>query len=301
MQISGFRIFAFVEGNESDLYFYGRICEKTCTPNGILHAVLMARELPALTGGHAGGGKPRLLAWYNYMKDKSALINTSLGKTTVTIFYLDKDVDDFLWNRKKLRHSRHIVYTSLYNVESHIYAEGNITEAVAAAASIDIQTAASVITSSDDWRRWAAESWKDWVKLCLFAAIHRAQGVPNFGADSPINTPRCAPTDPTAFRDHLTLLATNCSFTHRQFARAFENLSHLVDKLYDADDYGRVFNGKWYPKILEDQVKDALRGRPINFQGLSRRLTNHVVQTLDFDAKWADHFKEPLMRLSSRL
>ena len=256
----------------------------------------MARELPLITA--TSQGKQRLLGWFDYLKLANALINTSIGNTSVSLIFLDKDVDDF---RRIIRKSSHIVYTVQYDVEGHVFAEGDIFEAIAAAASVDPKTVAETLGKAGDCRLEAAEAWKEWVKICLFTAIHKVDGIPNFGAESPLNKPRCAPANLTEFQTYVQLLQTKARFTDKQFTRAFKQLSLMVDRSYSDGTYGRIFKGKWYPKILEDRLTPIWAQRSINAQGVAHSLTGHVAQTLDFDAPWAEHFKEPLRKLLRRI
>ena len=94
MQISSAELFIFVEGRQSDPYFYARICE-TVHGLGSRYAICLAEELPGGTGG-----KQALLNFYEYLRKRKALLSSLAGQRTASVFFLDKDIDD-MQHRKK--------------------------------------------------------------------------------------------------------------------------------------------------------------------------------------------------------
>lgn len=288
MQMSDAQVFVFVEG-ESDLYFYSKVVESVCNPPGIRYAVCMAQELPG-----ASGGKTALITWFKLLRRRSALIDSFKGKTTVSIFYLDKDIDDFL--RIQCR-SVHLVYTMYYDAENHIFREGNLGEVAAAIASKDRQLVLTSIGSSEDWCQRAAECWKDWVKLCLFARKRDIGGEFNYRVRSPINNPLYGPVNHIAYTQRLSILESKSGLSSKQFIRAFRRISKVVDDLYARGEHDHVFKGKWYAPLLIEHIRAITGTSPQHSQDLPDLLPKFVVLTLNFSMPWAEHFKEPLRKL----
>src|SRR6266496_6775444 len=87
MQLSSSTVFAFVEGRDSDPYFYDRVCSSVCSRTKIAYRIVRADQL-----SH-DGGKAVLLQFFDYLRTVNSLIDTFTGKRTISIFYLDKDLD----------------------------------------------------------------------------------------------------------------------------------------------------------------------------------------------------------------
>ena len=90
MQMSQAALFIFVESPE-DRYVYSQIADPECQGRGIDYQVVTSEELQ-----QNEGGKQVLLGFFDYLRRQSSLTDRFKGKTTVSIFFLDKDVDDFL-------------------------------------------------------------------------------------------------------------------------------------------------------------------------------------------------------------
>ncbi len=294
MQISRTQVFAFVEGKKNDPFFYGKVCASVCQSVSVSYEICKAQELP---GG--AGGKQALIGFFEDLKQKSALTDSFKGKNTIAIFFLDKDVDDFLG---KQLHSEHIVYTEYYDVENYLFIEGDIGEAAAASASMDTQLVLAGFGDYEDWHRRVAECWKAWVKLCMFAVQRNIRCECNYGVTSRINSPLHGPVDSAAYTQRLTTLENESGLSSEQFEKVFEEVSRLVDDLYARGEHDRIFKGKWYTTFLEIEIKAIAGNRPINSKGgLANRLPNAIALTLDFGNPWADYFKQPLRRLICQL
>lgn len=119
MQISLVPLFVFVEGYK-DRYVYDQIAQCECQRSEVSFNVVTAEEI-----GIGGGGKEVLLKFFDYLAAESSLISNFKGKTTISIFFLDKDVDDILNTR---RSSQHIVYTRTYEFENYFLFMGRLAK-----------------------------------------------------------------------------------------------------------------------------------------------------------------------------
>lgn len=293
MQMSRYQIFIFVEGKVTDPYFYGKVCDSVCQPAGVSYEVCTSREL--LKGN---GGKQVLISFFEYLRRKSALVHIFKGKATGVVFFLDKDVDDFL---RRQRRSEHVVYTLYYEVENHIFAEGDLVEATAACASMDPQEVLACLGDPEHCLRQVAERWKQWVTLCLFVAKKKIHSECNYRVTSPINNPLHGPVDQAAYLDHLQRIRGKLELTTRQFKRAFQRISKLVDSIYAQGEYDRVFKGRWYSIVLAAMIRDRPGSRSIDSRGLETHLCKIAASTVDFGEPWAEHFKEPVRNLIRQL
>ncbi len=291
MQISRHPIFIFMEGKKIDPFFYGKIVSSVCCPNGITYSTHKAIELSG-----QGGGKQVLLSFFQYLKQKSALTEKFKGKTTVAAFFLDKDIDDVL--RINLN-SDHLIYTVYYDIYSHIYIEGDLTEAIAVAASLDPNSVKTQFGDCQLLRCQLAYQWKDWVKLCLFTAKKKINCRSNYRVMSQVNNPICGPLDQIAFTKHINELKSKLGLSGKKFNRAFNRISKYVDEIYSNGLHDRIFKGKWYCFLFTEHIR-ALNSTA-DCAGLENRLSSSIMPTIDFNQPWSEHYKQPLRKLISIL
>jgi hypothetical protein len=294
MQMSRANIFIFVEG-KTDRYFFHKICETVLAPRGIEYEICLAQELPQLTGG-----KKSLLDFFKYLDKTAALLDDFKGSKTAAIFYLDKDVDDIL---KKIISSDHVVYTEHYCIENYFFIYGDLVEATAVAADLDLPDVHRRLNMSNDaWRHRAAESWKDWIKLCVFTRSRNIGHECNYSvATSRINTGTYTSTDPTAYSLRLADLEHRSGLTPIGFKRVFGRISREIDNLYSSGRFDSVFKGKWYALFLADDAKTIAGGGAFSSQNLPDKLITSLKLTLDFHGTWATYFKRPLEDIIKRL
>ncbi|HEX9990603.1 MAG TPA: DUF4435 domain-containing protein [Chloroflexia bacterium] len=292
MQMSRTRLFAFVEG-KSDRYFYGRICRSICEPAGIAFEVSSADIISG-----TGGGKTVLLAFFEYLRQRSSLLDNLHGKTTGSIFFLDKDIDDVL---RTQRRSDHLVYTRYYDLENHIFVQGNLISAAAAVAGLDEDWLRLRLGDADLWRLKVAEHWKDWVTFCMFSRKRKIRCRYNYGSASCLNVPPQDPPSAVLKAQHLTALEALSGRTSHQFRRSMRAIASLVDYFYARGYHDHVFRGKWYPELIEEELKAIAGTELLDASGIRNRIVFALLMTIDFEGHWAEYFKEPVRRLIGRL
>jgi hypothetical protein len=289
MQVSKAKVFVFVEG-KTDQYFYSKICELVLRSQEINFQICQAQELPQTTGG-----KKSLLKFFSYLRRGNSLKDNFKGKTKVSIFYLDKDIDDLLGKSKT---SDHIVYTQTYSVENYFFRYGELVEAVAAAASLTLAAVRSTFnTENKAWQRTAAENWKDWVKLCVYSGKHRIHYECNYSVPSRVNHGPYTPVNAIWYTDRLGELERRSTLTARGFKLSFGYVSRQIDKLYDEGDFDSVFKGKWYVTFLAFDASRLSGGATV----AAGKLLTALQITLDVREEWSDHFTVPLRRLIGEL
>jgi len=286
MQMSQKILYIFVESFR-DRYVYSRIADPESQRWGITYQVVASDELQ---GG--GEGKDKLVRFFDYLKSQSSLIDRFKGKTTISVFFLDKDVDDF---KRTKRRSEHIVYTETYELENYLFMQGDLSEAAAASASLDIQMIRAKLGDYALWRRNAASRWKDWVTICLFSETRKIGSMSTYGRHtSPINRGVYGPLNMNEYRSHLQTLRKRAGLSSSQFKHLFERLCRRVDKIYSGAQHDIVFKGKWYIQFLTEDIRNVARPRRFDCTYLEKRLLSTLALTLDFDEGWTDHFKAPI-------
>ncbi len=294
MQISEAPLFAFVEGF-TDRYFYSRIADSECQPLDLLHCIVTGEELAE----GAGGGKNILISFFEYLEQENAVTNMFEGKTTTSVFFLDKDVDEFTGNI--MRDSEHVIYTETYERESYLFCHGNISQAASGAAALDVNSVRTALGDYREWRRQAAESWKSWVKLCLFAQLHGPTSTTYYSRPtSQINDEAYGPVDPDRYESFRSALQ-DPRIADQQFDDLFGQLSDRVDAIYNNGQFDQVFKGTWYFGFLENDLRRIAGGAHFNNRQLRRSLQSALEQTLDFNEPWAHHFRTPISQVLARL
>lgn len=293
MQMSSTRVFVFIEGI-TDRYFYNKLCEAVFSSSGTPYEICLAQELPDRTGG-----KESILRFYSFLNNTGTLLDNFKGKTTGAMFFVDKDIDDLLG---RIHSSDHVVYTEHYSLENYFYSVGNLVEALAVAAQLDMNLIRSGLNiSNDNWRRRAAENWKDWVKLCLFCRIRGINYECNYSVNSRINTAPYAPIDATQYNLRLAEIERRSGLTPIGFKRVFNRISKLVDGLYDSGQFDVIFRGKWYSIFLAEDARRIAAGRAFYQNSLPDRLETALQSNMNFGGTWAEYFKAPLRSLVGRL
>jgi hypothetical protein len=88
------------------------------------------------------------------------------------------------------------------------------------------------------------------------------------------------------------IVKESSSLTEELFQESFESISHKVDELYAAGKHDMVFKGKWYAGFLEAKIEGVI-GKKLT-KPSHKSYFQTILSTLDFNAEWAEHFKEPL-------
>ena len=284
MQLSREEFFVFVEGIRNDTYFYSQIIESMDTK--IAYQIFLAQEV-----GGTDGGKQKLLKLHDYLQEKNSLIDTFQGKKTAAFFYLDKDIDDI---ENDLRTSQHVCYTHFYDVESHIFREGDLVTSISAAASLETRIFRKVIISQSDWLLDMATTWKQWVIICLLIKKLNIKNEPNYSIVSPINQPYHKNCDETLFAKKITDIASKATLTNDAFAAILKDITELVEGYYTSGKADVIFKGKWYGHIVDHFVNEMAGSRGYNKRHFTEKLVALLAGTIDFKGIWADHFTQPL-------
>lgn len=286
LQISKHNLFVFVEGQNNDPYFYDKLCKSVCASKDINYIIHEARQLPGDTGG-----KNKLLTFFEYLNENSLLVIDFLGKKKTFVFFIDKDIDDFLGRQIN---SRHIIYTKYYTIENHLFADGDLLEAIAAAASLSENLVFDILGDYESWRKNTASAWKDWIKISLFARKYDISCDCNFKTQSKINKPLYKNSiDKKEYLKYLDLFQKRTGFSDDVFQQKFSEVSFLVDELFNKGEFDLLFQGKWYSYFMVEEIK-TLKS---NVNGLHGKLESTLLITLDFRKPWANHFAEPLNKI----
>jgi len=294
LQMSGDRVFIFVEGRDLDPNFYSRICGPVCKDAGHSYQILVA---DLIVGG--GGGKNILTQLFGFLRDNNSLLDRSGPHSKLIIFYLDKDVDDIFHSWQA---SDHVVYTIHHSVENHLFDQGDIVSSIATAGSVDVDLIRNRIKDPVAWRARVANCWRDWVTLCLLARALSLRGPVSYRArDSQINSPADSATDAAGLSALVAQMHAASGLPMVSFHRKLRAAYRLVDLVYRKAQGDLIFKGKWYSVFALRELELASAGQPYNQNGAADRLMGSLVATTNFDVPWAEHFRGPLRAGLARL
>jgi hypothetical protein len=282
MQMSRAVLFAFVEGKECDPFFYPQICAQVCNPRPILYETCKANEVPPFAGG-----KGALLRFHDYLRKRNAMRTNLGGKSTIAAFFLDKDVDDFT---RRLRKSRYTIYTRYYDVQNDIFLNGNLMQGSAAAASIDPAVLAQQLSNAGIWCSHAAERWREWATLCLVAAVKSINQQCNYRVQSQVQNPLDGQLDAARLRQIISQMAAKAGMTLPTFTACHRRIRQRVMQLYLAGQQDKVFKGKWYAALIDEDVRRLMGQTDFDKQGFSSKVTCAVAATLNFTDPWASYY-----------
>ncbi len=284
-------IIVFVEG-WADRFFYDRLVNAVCGSHTLTYQIRTAKEL-----GRSGDGKPALVSLFRLLRRRRALY-ASRGKGASAFFFLDKDIDDLLGN---MITSRHVAYTEHYHVENYYFIAGDLVLASAAAASLEADTVREVLGDPRAWRSSVAAAWKEWVQLCLHAALHCLSCGCHFRTHSKVHKGCFGGIDGTRYVAALSALERASGLSADQFRERHTEICALVDRLYAEGRHDSVFSGRWYGHFLQATIVAKTKDRRSKARELSRRITDSLLPTIGFDDAWSENLRRPLARLGRRL
>lgn len=289
IQMSSTRVFVFVEGQDTDAFFFGEVCRPICESLGISYELVRADRISA------SGGKEALIRCYELLNTAGSLVERSRATPAISMFFLDKDIDDVLCKQVE---SAHVVYTPFYNVENVLFVHGDVVRAAAAASSFDSARLQRRIPDSATWRRASAQRWIDFVVFCLFAHKHRLPFDCTYRRNvSPLNDPADSIPTPEVIRQKKDELRGCSGFSEAVFARKFGATRRLVERIYNAGKHDLIFNGKWYRNLLEREIEVVAGDEPYNSFGVANGILAALRANLDFGGAWAEHYRAPLRAL----
>ena len=292
IQISSTNLFVFVEGKQSDPYFYASICATATKPH-VHYKIYTAQQLPGATGG-----KPALLKFFSFLRQRKVLLSSFGGQKTTCIFFLDKDIDDLKGTRKR---SPHIVYTEHYDVQNYIFMHGDLLTGAASAASVDPARLSAELSDAPNWCLRVARLWKEWITLCLCASEEKISCKATYGKLSQVQTRHCGPCDIIRYDALRDDMEKKCTLPVQIFRQKLEGTTKKVDRYFVRKMHHRIFKGKWFANLLADCIDKLMAGNPYDSSRLANRLSGSVAATLDFNETWANHFRNPIDNVMGKL
>jgi hypothetical protein len=152
------------------------------------------------------------------------------------------------------------------------------------------------------WIRNAAQTWKDWVKICVFAKLKILENCPqNYMRPSQIHAQLTGVVDKGSYDECVATLKSASGLTEEEFLVEYDRVSRLVDILYEKGEHGKVFKGKWYKHFLDEQIRQLVKTTSGTVDGLERHILRYIAGTLDFRAHWTKYFSQLLQRVIDKL
>lgn len=294
IQISQKKLFVFVEGIEYDPYFYEQICSQVTSKYLIDFEIVRATEL----SDNIDGGKQSLISFHDFLRGKGNLFGEFEDKKHASIFILDKDLDDLM--RKKKR-SDYIIYTKYYSIENHIVVHGDLIQSATVATSIQKKIIKNKVVASKEWRKNLAESWKEWLTLCLVALKHRANCGCQLRRYSPLKGNSNDITNPDSVYHHLNNICRSLGISFDDAKELYIREKKRVEKYLAEDRIDIIFRGKWYPRLFEKDIKNIAGRIPYQRNNIGIQILKLNLKSLDFSDSWSRHFTKPVEKIVKKV
>lgn len=294
LQISDAQFFAFVEGG-LDRPFVDRVAGHALSGSNVVHRVVASKELPGGTGG-----KVSLLSLFKEMRRMRRLDCVSFGKRMVSLFFADKDVDDVRNSRLK---SPHVVYTSTYDLEGHLFDCGDLTRAIADACGVTFDQAAAALGSQKHWVAERVANWKEWMILCIISQTRQINCGCTFARPSDINADFFQPTDIVALNIYKAKLQVVLGLSSGDFDRVYSAIESKVNRSIAAREPLRFFKGKWLKALLERHLSTNLLAPDVIKNGIGDRVASTLVAQVGVTAGCAccAPFQTAIAQLTAKL
>lgn len=289
IQMTTVPIIGFCEGVNHDRHFYAEILRSM--PNVKDFVLKTAIEICS------GGGKAPLIALLRKFRKDNKLILNFKGDKKHLIFFFDKDADCFL--RKKLR-CHHAIYTKYYDVESHIFVNGNLKKSISVCLGIDGQTVDPIYNDSSSWCNSISVKFKQWISLCLFCQKYKCSSPYTYKRNSTINVPMNGGCDLNLYATAKADLFIRSGMTKNEFSSAFSDIERRVMALEKKHSLFSLLKGKWLGSVLECELKSKLHGQQnLIRSGFNSQIVSSLLTSLDYTSLWAEHFKSQINKVLS--
>ncbi|MFF5443188.1 hypothetical protein [Streptomyces achromogenes] len=288
MQMSQSQFFIFIEGKNSDGFVHGNNCDKALADLKIQYELIRSDQI-----GSDGRGKTRLISHFKLLSDSGLLINNFKGKVTASVFLMDKDLDDF---RGSQIDSDHVIYTHFYDVENHIFNEGDLQRAISAACNLAPQRVRQGFPDASTWNMRITKYWQEWVRLCFTANMLRLDGEANYGRPSPLNPVPYAPPHSKLVKEFESRSHKMARQVHSGSCQEWWDGRMQVDALYEDGRQDEIFKGKWYAEVLARYLMDL--DPDVDKRALASVLVRQMASTMTFDSKWSREVQSRVRKLA---
>lgn len=221
------------------------------------------------------------------------LVSVLGEKKTTVVFFLDKDVDDL---SRTARRSAHTIYSRYYDLYNEVFRHGNLLRATACTTSIEEGRLTSLIPDPISWCSTAAYRWHDWLVLCLISFQLRIPHEQNFRVPSRIQCKTTGFTDPVLLSQAKSAAASRLGLSADEFQKVYEKYDSRVRRYFRQGRQDIVFKGKWYPLLLEEDIRRLMGNAGYIRDGFVKNIVSSIVATLSFRSAWASYYCDCLRR-----
>lgn len=251
-------LFVIVEGIDHDRYLVDKICRSSKLIKERGYEVRHVKQIRQARGV-ASGGKSAVLSFYDYCRRSCKLTQSNSGGSRSICFFVDRDGQQITGG---MRRSPHVIYTKLADSEAHIFSDSDETEALAAAASLDRQTAEKLISQIGDWKRNLATAWRPWIEECYVAEAVRSRCWVGFGpVSSRVHKGADSRTlDAVALNAAQEAIKGSALITGPKYDTVRSKILHKIAKVYESGNQATFLKGKWLPAQLTYCVAEHFDG-----------------------------------------
>lgn len=287
VMISRKQLFVIVEGRMGDAAFYDRLMSANPNLPKDGYDIRLAEQIRL--EGHARGGKPGILALYDYYRGKRKLRQVSKSGNRDMLFMLDKDMDDVA---RCKRRGGHIIYTVARDVEAEMHRHGDLVRALSTSLSLTDSEARKLHAILRTYMIDLAELWREWIILGTLSTAMKSRCSVQPGRHSAINVNVYGPLDFVELASARLSIIQGATTADPLIERS---IRRAVRNIYKNGDITLLVKGKWLPSYLKWRLKqigeDVLDINGINY------ISKNLLDTVDFTQSWVTPYHAAIDRL----
>jgi hypothetical protein len=293
IRISSKQIFAFCEGKCYDKVFYDSIMKEALVKTNMEYEIIQIN-----TQSNGTGGKMAVIEALNLFTKKNYLMNCIDGKLFKVIFFLDKDADCICDN---MINNDHVIYTSLYDVESHLYYEDNFHRALGAALTIPENEVPDVFRNQKELCESIASSWKEWIALCVYSQKYRVNVGCGYSRPSKINgKDLISNLDKKTYNGFCSEIINKRNITEDEFSDQIQKIMLKITNLQTSGFLFSLFKGKWMNSIISKKIQTHINLNGCYSQSIEERISASSLATLNYDGEWVLYYTKKILHVINK-
>ncbi|MDV6211781.1 hypothetical protein R3Q08_26295 [Rhodococcus erythropolis] len=288
IKMSPKRVWVLVEGKTHDRTFYENILERTLDLPSSRFEVRLSEQVSA--DGVAAGGKPHVIKLFNIMRENDWLEQENRRGKVSTIFFLDKDVDDF---QSKTISDPHVIYTKNADVEAEIFHYCDLNQAISISHGIGKGPSGRVLAGSETVPERLAAHWENWIRLRLLAIACEFSGSARFGQPSHLHEASFGKLIPDTEEEIRDNIRRSCA-SEETWLAANDRVDEFIAELKSDNRFSSLVSGKHLAHYLIHLTELALKDVVVRTRITAQEVTISCFANLNFEDDWSKYYQSKL-------
>lgn len=276
-----------VEGKRHDRPFYEHVLESIPEAVALGFQIFLIEEI----GGT--GGKPAGLSLFDTLRRDKKLVQRTRGGEKRFLFAFDRDYDHLIGGQRR---SPHVMYTKTSDVESEIFSNTSIVDALKFTLSTDSSTSAMVGAELGQYLNDLGVLWRDWITLCCVAEGVGARCAAKSSIRSLVNASYYGVVQPA----EVSRLKAEIVLTRRNPSKEAP-IRRRVRNIYLRGEGNSLVKGKHVPDYLLHRITGiaARKSIVIDTRDFTRTITKVATAFLSLESEHQRHYSDAVRRVAS--